>query len=67
MPTMSPDAIEKAYAGLAHAIDKAGPDRESLMLTRLALLLAEQLGDTERFETALQDALEGLPTYGHST
>ena len=38
----------------------AGPEREALFLTRLALLLGHELGDIATFRNAIQTALEGL-------
>jgi hypothetical protein len=52
--------IESAYETLATAIDSAGPEREALFLTRLALLLSHELGDIATFRSAIQAALEGL-------
>ncbi len=46
---------------LAVAIDSAGEKREALFLTRLALLLAHELGDIATFKRAVQTALEELP------
>jgi hypothetical protein len=55
---MSFEHLERAYEGLAKAIDQAGPAGEALLLTRLALLLAERLGDIDAVEACIADALE---------
>jgi hypothetical protein len=60
---MSPvpfEDLESAYETLAMAIDSAGPEREALFLTRLALVLSHELGDIAAFRSAIQTALEGL-------
>ena len=60
MSTMPPGDFETAYETLATAIDSAGPEREALFLTRLALLLGHELGDIVAFRNAIRSALEGL-------
>ena len=54
------DEIEKMYDALAEAIDRAGPANEALFLTRLALLLGEQLGDSKVFQDCLSASLDDL-------
>ena len=61
MSQMPFDDLEAAYEALAVAIDAAGEKREALFLTRLALLLAHELGDVTAFKRAVQTALEELP------
>ncbi len=61
MSQMSFDDLEAAYEALAVAIDAAGEKREALFLTRLALVLAHELGDIGAFKRAVQTALEELP------
>ena len=61
MSQMPSDHLEAAYEALAVAIDSAGEQREALFLTRLALLLAHELGDVAAFNRAVQTALEELP------
>jgi hypothetical protein len=60
MSPMPFEDFETAYETLAMAIDSAGPDREALFLTRLALLLGHELGDVTAFRNAIQAALDGL-------
>ena len=60
MTAMPSDDFEAAYETLAMAIDSAGPEREALFLTRLALVLGHELGDVTAFRNAVKAALEGL-------
>ena len=60
MSAMPFEDFETAYETLATAIDKAGPEREALFLTRLALVLAHELGDIGEFQNAIRTALDGL-------
>jgi hypothetical protein len=59
---LNPAARDRLYAACARAITEAGPERESLLLARLALLLFEQVGDEARCQQALAEALDALPT-----
>ena len=47
---------EAAYVGLCEALTAAGPDHEVHFLSRLALLLAEELSDKSAFAKALAAA-----------
>jgi len=60
MSAMPFEDFEVAYETLATAIDSAGAEREALFLTRLALVLAHELGDIVAFRKAIKTALEGL-------
>ncbi len=60
MSAMPFEDFETAYETLATAIDKAGPEREALFLTRLALVLGHELGDIAAFRKAIDTALDGL-------
>ena len=60
MSQMPFDDLEAAYESLAVAIDTAGEHREALFLTRLALLLAHELGDIATFKRSVQTALEDI-------
>ena len=60
MSAMPFEDFETAYETLATAIDKAGPEREALFLTRLALVLGHELGDGAAFRKAIETALDGL-------
>jgi len=57
---MPPADFEIAYEALASAIDTAGPEREALFLTRLALVLGHELGDIAVFRDAIRTALDEL-------
>jgi len=60
MSKMPFDDLESAYEALALAIDTAGENREALFLTRLALVLAHEIGDIATFNGAIRTALEDL-------
>ena len=60
MSAMQFGDFESAYEALAMAIDSAGPEREALFLTRLALVLGHELGDIAAFRKAIRTALEDL-------
>ena len=53
---LSVQANERLYDALADAIDAVGPAQEALLLTKLALLLANQIGDEAVVDTALATA-----------
>ena len=57
MSQMPFDDLEAAYETLAIAIDTAGEQREALFLTRLALVLAHELGDIAAFKRAARRAI----------
>lgn len=61
-PTMAFADLERVYEQLAMAIDRAGPDRENLMLAKLALALAHRLGDAAAVEACIEMAFEDLDT-----
>ena len=61
MNTHDPEARDRLYAELAHAVTAAGTEREPLFLARLALLLFERVGDEAACREALADALRELP------
>ena len=52
--------LEAVYDQLAGAVDQAGVARAPLLLAKLALLLAQELGDKARFDVLLQQALADL-------
>ena len=54
------EEIEELWERLAIAIDQAGPERDRLMLAKLALLFADALGDAPRAAALIQSALEDL-------
>lgn len=47
---------DDAYTRICLAITEAGPERESLFLARLSLLLAEAVGDAQRVREAIAAA-----------
>ena len=58
--SLSIEANERLYDALAEAIDRAGPAQESLYLTKLALLLANRLGDEATINDAIAAAFDHL-------
>lgn len=60
MKSMPFPELETAYDALAAAIDKAGADKELLLLTKLALVLADRVGGIDTFIEALRVAQEDL-------
>jgi hypothetical protein len=52
---------DEFYTHCAQAVNLAGRSRESLLLARLALLLADELGDISRAKSAVDAALKDLP------
>lgn len=58
--SLSTEANERLYDALAEAIDRAGPGNEALFLTKLALLLANQIGDEALIDRTLELALHHI-------
>ena len=58
--SLSTEANERLYDALAEAIDRAGPEGEALFLTKLALLLANQIADEASINRALELALHQI-------
>lgn len=52
--------LEQVYDLLADAIDQVPPQRSELLLVKLSLLLAQELGDRARFAELLQRAQADL-------
>lgn len=52
--------LESTYDQIAEAIDNTPSGASELMLTKLALLLANELGDPARIEALVQSALADL-------
>ncbi|WP_298610426.1 DUF2783 domain-containing protein [uncultured Thiothrix sp.] len=52
--------LEVVYDALAEAINQVGTEQESLFLTKLVLLLANQVGNQAQVEQAIHTALLDL-------
>ncbi|MBV9747901.1 MAG: hypothetical protein JO157_03710 [Acetobacteraceae bacterium] len=52
--------LEMLWERLAEAVELAGPERDRVMLAKLALLFAEALGDPVRAAALIQSATEDL-------
>lgn len=52
--------LEAVYDALAEAINQVNAEQENLFLTKLVLLLANQVGHQANVEQAIQTALQDL-------
>lgn len=52
--------LEATYDRLAEAVDAAGEGRAELLLAKLVLLLAQELGDADRVAALIADAQRDL-------
>jgi len=59
-PTLSVASLEVIYDCLADAINAAGEEKDALFLTKLALLMANQLGDEAQVRALIEQALQDL-------
>ncbi|OGA99755.1 MAG: DUF2783 domain-containing protein [Burkholderiales bacterium RIFCSPHIGHO2_12_FULL_69_20] len=59
-PTLTLNGLEAVYDCLAETLDQAPPEKSELLLAKLALLLAQDLGDADRFAALAQAALQDL-------
>ena len=57
---LSLPALEATFDRLAEAIDAAGPDASEKMLVKLALLLAQDIGDADRVAALIGEAQQDL-------
>lgn len=60
MTTLPFEDLERFYERLAGAIDEAGPERESLLLTKACFALARRIGNYAEVEAALLEAQRDL-------
>ena len=58
--SLAVEDLEAVWERLAEAVDRAGPEREALFLSKLAVLLADALADRARVERLIEAALEDL-------
>lgn len=59
-PTLTLSGLEAVYDCLAETLDQAPPEKSELLLVKLALLLAQDLGDEDRFAALARTALQDL-------
>lgn len=59
-PSLTVAELEAVYDLLAQSIDRAGQEKTSLFLVKLALLNANALADVSRFRDHLESALRDL-------
>jgi hypothetical protein len=57
---LSFEELERIYGLLAEGIDAAGPEREALFLSKLALILARRIGDPDAVAAAIEAARQDL-------
>ena len=60
VPSLSLDGLEQVYDDLAQTLQEVGPDQATLMLTKLALLCAQAMGDAALFRKQLTIAAQDL-------
>lgn len=53
--------LETLYDELAGAIDRVGPQRESVFLAKVVLRLAQEYGDAARVSSLIEDCLDEPP------
>lgn len=58
--SLPPSDLEGVWEAMALAIDRAGPERDRLFLAKLAILLANALGDGVEVERLFNAALEDV-------
>ena len=58
--TLNTVELEDTYRWLAEAIDGVGSEKEPLFLAKLAMILANELGDVEFVRNAIADAARDL-------
>lgn len=61
MSTLTFSQLEVLYDELAHAIDQAGEERESVFLAKLVLSMAQEFGHADRISELIQDCLNEEP------
>ncbi|MCC2096671.1 MAG: hypothetical protein KDJ29_07245 [Hyphomicrobiales bacterium] len=52
--------MEDVYAALADGIDATGADKEAMFLSKVALLLANEVADAERVLQLIADARKNM-------
>ena len=60
MKARAPAELEELFATLARALDEVGPAQHVAFLSKLALLLASELGDPARLAELVADAKQDL-------
>lgn len=59
-PSLTAPGLEAVYDTLAQTLDKATEARSELLLVKLVLLLARELGDADRFAELARTAMNDL-------
>ena len=58
--SIAPSTLEDVYTAMALAIDRVEPGQQSMLLAKLSLLLAHELGDEARVLQLIEQALADL-------
>jgi len=58
--SIAPSTLEDVYTAMALAIDRVEPEQQSMLLAKLSLLLAHELGDEARVLQLIEQALADL-------
>jgi hypothetical protein len=61
MTTLTFAQLETLYDELAGAIDRAGPEQESVYLAKLVLRMAQEFGHADRVSALIEDCLHEPP------
>ena len=61
---MTQEDLEIVWERLAEALDRAGPEKAVLFLSKLALLLANAVEDRDYVESSINEALQDLGEEG---
>lgn len=61
---MTQEQLEQIYEALAQAIDRAGPEQAAVYLAKLALALAEDLGNADRALAVIAECETGIGAQG---
>lgn len=57
---MTQDQLEQVYEALAQAIDRTGAEQAEVFLAKVALALADELGDSDRVQAMIAECETGL-------
>lgn len=58
MTALNFSELEVFYDELATAIDQVGPDKESIFLAKLVLVMAQEFGHADRLSALVADCLK---------
>ena len=67
MSTLTFEQLETLYDELATAIDRAGPEQESVFLAKLVVSMAQEFGQAGRITALIRQCLEEPPPPAQGT